>query len=135
MGMAMDNSGAPMSGILGVASDTTQDMLVLPWSGSDQVQGFAILQKGLGSVESSGFQTQGSTDQGPVTGIWTASYPPVTFPVPLGLTPRVNIWPYPSVPDTGYYSVLLKALPFREYTLVDTGNQREDMERLLCRCS
>ena len=48
----------------------------------------------------------------------------ITFPAPLRLAPGVGVWPYPSVPDTGYNSIPLKALPFGDYLTPATKEKK-----------
>ena len=48
---------------------------------------------------------------------WAAPYPPNAFLVPITLTAGMGAWPYPSVPDTGYNTMPLQALPFGNHAM------------------
>ena len=93
--------------------DTFKDAITWPWPGIGQIgmSSFTSHQVAHGI----GMQSP-QVPSGPPIG-WILPYPQVSHPASLGVTPGVSVWPYPSVPDTGYNSVPLKALSFGDYSM------------------
>ena len=97
------------SGELTAALDISGALLMWPWGLGTQVQE----QLTMGPQGWPGHQVP----LGSSAGAWQAPYSPTSFSNPTGVSVGVGGWPYPSVPDTGYNSIPLMPLPFRDYAL------------------
>ena len=69
-GWGQETAMVPMTGELVVAPDTHSTMVKWSWSSMGQVQAPSILQRNMGSLESSRFWFQVTPIQGMAAGIW-----------------------------------------------------------------